>query len=62
MASGNLLVEPSKQEPGNERQQALWTQTWKRLERFLPGLYADLYPDVPAEAAAPPSQSSDVQS
>lgn len=38
MASSGYLVSP-KQEPEKEE---LWTETWKRIDRFLPELRSDL--------------------
>ncbi|KAK6515285.1 GDP/GTP exchange factor for ARF [Arthrobotrys conoides] len=45
MSGGGFLLPPSQQEEGNEKQKELWNQTWKRLERFLPDLYKELYPE-----------------
>ena len=41
MASGGYLVPPT--ESGGESR--LWDETWRRLERFSPGLYRELYAD-----------------
>ena len=38
MASSGYLV-PASQEPSQQR---LWTETWKRLDRFLPDLRKEL--------------------
>ncbi|KAK4640514.1 GDP/GTP exchange factor for ARF [Podospora bellae-mahoneyi] len=45
MASNGYLVPPSK----NPEREELWNETWKRIDRFLPGLRADLALDVPEE-------------
>ncbi|KAF3935627.1 hypothetical protein ABW19_dt0205181 [Dactylella cylindrospora] len=45
MSNSGFLVAPEQQEEGNEKQKELWSQTWKRLERFLPDLYKELYPE-----------------
>lgn len=64
MSSSGYLVSP-KQEPSKEQ---LWTETWKRIDRFLPDLRSDLALDedeelestvevkenAPAESAAEP--------
>ncbi|KAI9842991.1 MAG: GDP/GTP exchange factor for ARF [Thelocarpon superellum] len=50
MSSGGYLVPPS-QKPANAK---LWTETWRRLERFLPNLRRELFPD---QAATPISLS-----
>ena len=45
MSSGGHLVPPSEcPEELTEQQKQLWTETWTRLERFLPGLLAELFP------------------
>jgi brefeldin A-resistance guanine nucleotide exchange factor 1 len=49
MSSNGYLVPPSK-DPAREE---LWNETWKRIDRFLPSLRADLVleEEVPAQAA-----------
>ncbi|KAK3712801.1 GDP/GTP exchange factor for ARF [Vermiconidia calcicola] len=46
MSSGGYLVPPSD-DPNEqtEQQQQLWAETWARLERFLPGLMPEVFPD-----------------
>ena len=39
MASGGYLVPPA----GDVGRSRLWDETWKRLERFLPSLYGELF-------------------
>jgi brefeldin A-resistance guanine nucleotide exchange factor 1 len=46
MQSGGYLAPPQEK----PEQAELWNQTWTRLNRFLPDLYAELYPE---EAAKP---------
>jgi golgi-specific brefeldin A-resistance guanine nucleotide exchange factor 1 len=41
MSSGGYLV-PPEQKPEQEK---LWVETWKRLGRFLPDLYLELFPN-----------------
>lgn len=41
MQSGGYLAPPSE----NPEQAELWNETWKRLNRFLPNLYKELYPE-----------------
>lgn len=56
MANGGYLVAPSQDQSKEE----IWTQTQKRLERFLPDLFREIFPDAskqPAPAAAPSSAS-----
>lgn len=49
MASSGYLVSPT-QEPGKEK---LWTETWKRIDRFLPDLRSDLASEEPEEPEKP---------
>ena len=53
MSSNGYLVPPSK-DPSREE---LWSETWKRIDRFLPSLRADLAleEEPVAEQAPPPS-------
>jgi golgi-specific brefeldin A-resistance guanine nucleotide exchange factor 1 len=64
MADGGYLVPPS-QNPSKEK---IWIETRKRLERFLPDLFGELFPDkleqvIPAHlynpSIAPPGQTRD---
>jgi brefeldin A-resistance guanine nucleotide exchange factor 1 len=43
MSSQGILVPPS----GDEEQEraVLWNETWRRLDRFLPHLCAEIFPD-----------------
>lgn len=50
MSSNGYLVPPSK----NPERERLWNETWKRIDRFLPGLKKDLELDVGVEEV--PSQ------
>ncbi len=50
MSSNGYLVPPSK-DPAREE---LWTETWKRIDRFLPSLRADLA----LEEEVPPQQAA----
>lgn len=43
MSSSGFLVSP-KQDPSKEK---LWTETWKRIDRFLPDLRGDLALEEP---------------
>lgn len=45
MADQGHLVPPS-QDPSKEN---IWTETKKRLERFLPDLFKEIFPDAPKE-------------
>lgn len=48
MSSSGYLVSP-KQDPSKEK---LWTETWKRIDRFLPDLRSDLALEEPDEEPA----------
>ena len=45
MASSGYLVSP-KEDPSKEK---LWTETWKRIDRFIPELRSDLGPEKPEQ-------------
>ncbi|KAK4193806.1 ARF guanine-nucleotide exchange factor 2 [Podospora australis] len=45
MSSNGYLVPPQR----NPEREELWNETWKRIDRFLPNLRADLALDVPVE-------------
>ncbi|TGZ84125.1 Sec7-domain-containing protein [Ascodesmis nigricans] len=46
MAAGGYLIRP--EEGPSQDKQELWEQTWRRLERFLPDMKAELFPPLPA--------------
>jgi golgi-specific brefeldin A-resistance guanine nucleotide exchange factor 1 len=52
MSSGGYLA-PPREKPEQEK---LWVETWKRLGRFLPDLFGELFPEdskqLPALLAA----------
>ncbi|KAH8879449.1 hypothetical protein GQ53DRAFT_671995 [Thozetella sp. PMI_491] len=55
MSSSGYLVPPSK----NPKQEKLWTETWKRIDRFLPDLKKELpLEEAPAEDVAAPAPAS----
>jgi brefeldin A-resistance guanine nucleotide exchange factor 1 len=45
MSSSGYLVPPNE----NASQEKLWTETWKRLDRFLPDLRKELDLEKPVE-------------
>jgi golgi-specific brefeldin A-resistance guanine nucleotide exchange factor 1 len=49
MVSSGHLVSP-KQDPSKEK---IWTETWKRIDRFLPDMRTDLALEEPEEEPAP---------
>lgn len=56
MASGGYLVPPTsptgEKQDQTPRQQKLWSETWIRLNRFLPDLMPELFPSPPPGTAA----------
>ncbi len=50
MADGGYLVPPS----GDEKASEIWTETWKRVDRFLPDLFAEIFP----KANPPPTTAT----
>lgn len=53
MANGGFLVPPSEKSKGSE----MWEETWKRVDRFLPNLYAEIFPEAvqsPKSPSPPP--------
>lgn len=59
MSSQGILVPPSE----NKEHEALWNETWKRLERFLPHLFAEIFPEEAKKprSAAPKRSSTESQ-
>lgn len=50
MSTNGYLVPPSR-DPSKEE---LWNETWRRIDRFLPNLRADLALEETVQAAEPP--------
>lgn len=54
MADGGYLQPPAQ----GEKPSQMWEMTWKRIDRFLPNLFRDIYPEKrstkpePSEAAS----------
>lgn len=51
MSTNGYLVPPSR-DPTREE---LWNETWRRIDRFLPSLRAELALDEPVKAEDPPA-------
>lgn len=51
MADGGYLVPPAD----NEKPSEIWEETWKRVDRFLPDLFREIFPEV----APPPANKKD---
>ena len=54
MSSSGYLVPPSK-DPSQEK---LWVETWKRIDRFLPDLRADLQLEEPEPQPEPEKEKA----
>lgn len=46
-ATGSLVPPPQGEDTRDGRQKALWAATHERVERFLPGLLAEVLPSLP---------------
>jgi golgi-specific brefeldin A-resistance guanine nucleotide exchange factor 1 len=57
MSSTGLLVSPAK-EPSKEK---LWSETWKRIDRFLPDLKNDLMPEEEDAAKEQPKSEGSAE-
>lgn len=53
MANGGYLVPPSEEPKGSQ----IWEETWKRVDRFLPNLFTEIFPEP---KQPPPSQTVSV--
>jgi brefeldin A-resistance guanine nucleotide exchange factor 1 len=52
MSNGGYLAPPDEK----PEQEELWNETWKRVNRFLPNFFAELFP----EEAGKPKRSKEV--
>jgi brefeldin A-resistance guanine nucleotide exchange factor 1 len=52
MSNGGYLAPPDE----NPAQEELWNETWKRVNRFLPNFFAELFP----EEAGKPKRSKEL--
>jgi len=51
MADGGYLVPPAE----NEKPSEIWEETWKCVDRFLPDLFREIFPEI----KAPPADNKD---
>ncbi len=58
MADSGYLVPPDKQTGSHPQQKVLWEQTWKHLDRFLPQLRRELFPEAPGSQPQSPRRSN----
>lgn len=56
MSNGGYLVPP--EDSANSTSSEIWEETWKRVDRFLPNLFVEIFPPPPptAVASTPPEQ------
>jgi len=59
MNATGLLVPPSTEDRRDEQQRLLWTATFERIERFLPGFLADVI-SIPSPAIPAPADPVEV--
>lgn len=50
MLNGGYLVPPEDTTNGSSSE--IWEETWKRVDRFLPNLFVEIFPPPPPTAAA----------
>lgn len=49
MSNGGYLVPPEDTAKGTSSE--IWEETWKRVDRFLPNLFVEIFPPPPPTAA-----------
>ncbi|KAG8698119.1 GDP/GTP exchange factor for ARF [Ceratobasidium sp. 395] len=54
MNANGVLVPPETPETRSELQQGLWTDTYTKINAFLPGFMEDLFPPAPPASPLPP--------
>lgn len=57
MSNGGYLVPPDETAKGTSSE--IWEETWKRVDRFLPNLFAEIFPPPPP--TAPPLEQQQRQ-
>lgn len=50
MSNGGYLVPPEDTAKGTSSE--IWEETWKRVDRFLPNLFEEIFPLPPSTAAS----------
>lgn len=55
MSNGGFLAPPDV----NPEQEELWVETWKRINRFLPNFFAELFPEEAKKPKAPRKSRDD---
>jgi brefeldin A-resistance guanine nucleotide exchange factor 1 len=60
MSSGGYLKRPDEGSEQTEQQRRLWTDTSKRLSKFLPDLMPELFPEPEAKEVVPENTEASV--
>jgi len=55
MSHSEVLAPPDE----NPEQEELWNETWKRINRFLPNFFAELFPEEAKKPKAPRKSRDD---
>ncbi|KAL8765404.1 MAG: hypothetical protein Q9209_007510 [Squamulea sp. 1 TL-2023] len=61
MKSDGYLIPPSTAE-GKKDDNNIWHETWKRVDRFLPGMRKEIFSESPPQQKARPRQSTEKES
>lgn len=55
MVDGGYLMPPSENADNSE----IWDETWKRVDRFLPDLYKEIFPEASPPASLTTTETSE---
>ena len=59
MKSDGYLVPPSSSSAEAKDTSNMWHETWKRVDRFLPGMRKEIFSESPPQSKARPRQSTE---
>lgn len=60
MKSDGYLVAPSSSASEKDKDAgAIWHETWKRVDRFLPGMRKEIFSESPPQSKARPRRSAE---
>lgn len=54
MVDGGYLEPPSE----NTNNSEIWDETWKRVDRFLPNLYKEIFPEASLPTGPVPTETN----
>ncbi|KAG8733753.1 GDP/GTP exchange factor for ARF [Ceratobasidium sp. 428] len=60
MNANGVLVPPEAPDTRSELQQTLWTDTYTKINAFLPGFMEDLFPPAPPASPLPPQPTEPI--